>query len=121
MLSQREATGERGSERSESLLGLLSHRRAVRLTHGLEDCSEASTIQGGHGPRGPQPLGPSLVIVENIGDEGARALEEALKQNATLMNLDMNRTSIGDEGVCALGLDTELCLTRSPFIPYHST
>ncbi len=50
-----------------------------------------------------------------------KALEEALKQNATLMNLDMSRTKIGDEGVCALGLDTELCLSRSPFIPYHST
>jgi Ran GTPase-activating protein (RanGAP) involved in mRNA processing and transport len=37
----------------------------------------------------------------NIGDEGACAFADALKHNTTLIELDISVNNIGDEGVCA--------------------
>ena len=38
----------------------------------------------------------------NIGDEGATALAEALKENTTLTTLNLASNKIGDEGATAL-------------------
>ena len=39
---------------------------------------------------------------EEIGDEGAKALAEALKVNATVKKLDLDGCGIGDDGAAAL-------------------
>ena len=46
-----------------------------------------------------------LLPDNNIGDEGTKAIGEALKVNTSLTHIDLCENNIGDEGKRAIGED----------------
>jgi hypothetical protein len=97
---------------SATMLAKIGAERGIMLSGMKRDQTEADFLSKGLQPADAILIGSDLQFMavvttlslsdNNIGDEGAKAIEEALKVNAVVTELKLGGNEIGDEGAKAI-------------------